>query len=47
MTVLSRIAAFHPELKNELRIIIEDTLPFASAAFISRAKKVLPQLKAN
>lgn len=45
MSVLARIAENQPELKNELRIMIEDQLPFGSAAFLSRARKVLKQLK--
>jgi hypothetical protein len=46
MTVLSRIIKYHPELGKELKIIIEDNLPYASAAFISRAKKVLKEIHA-
>ena len=45
MSVLARIAEDQPELKNELRIMIEDQLPFGSAAFLSRARKVLKQLE--
>jgi hypothetical protein len=41
MTVLSRICSTEPDLQRELRIIIEDQLPYASAGFISRAKKIL------
>ena len=41
MSVLSNIARHEPDLKRELRIIIEDQLPFASAAFLSRSKKIL------
>jgi hypothetical protein len=44
MTVLSHIAADETELKKEVTIIIEDQLPYASAAFRSRAKKVLKEL---
>jgi hypothetical protein len=44
MTVLCNIARQEPDLKKELRIIIEDQLPYASAGFISRAKKVLKVL---
>jgi len=45
MTVLANIAKYQPDLKNELRIMIEHQLPFGSAGFVSRARKVLRQLK--
>lgn len=44
MSVLERIARENTELKRELQIIIEDHLPFASAAYLSRARKVLKNL---
>lgn len=44
MTVLSRIIRHQPTLKSELRIILEDQLPYATPAFISRARKVLKAL---
>lgn len=44
MTVLANIAREVPELKNELIPIIEDQLPYASAGFLSRSRKVLKQL---
>jgi hypothetical protein len=44
MTVLERIVKENPELKRELQIIIEDHLPFASAGYLSRARKVLKNL---
>ena len=44
MTVLSNICKEVPELKNELRIIIEDQMPYGSAGFKSRAKKVIKNL---
>ncbi|QSE97658.1 hypothetical protein [Fulvivirga lutea] len=44
MTVLANICQKVPELKNELRLIIEDQLPYGSAGFKSRAKKVLKDL---
>lgn len=46
MSVLSKIADAHPELKNELALLIEDEMPYASAAFRSRGRKVLKQLGA-
>lgn len=45
MTVLGNLALEHPELKNELSVLIEDQLPIGSAGFVSRAKKVLKQIK--
>jgi hypothetical protein len=45
MTVLANLAKKIPELKNELIPIIEDQLPYGSAAFVSRGRKVLKQLK--
>ena len=45
MTVLANIARLQPALKNELSIIIEDQLPYSSAAYQSRAKKILKELK--
>lgn len=44
MTVLANLCRKFPELKNELRIIIEDQLPYESAAFVSRGRKVLATL---
>lgn len=41
LTVLQRIVEVQPELGTELKIIIEDQLPYASPAFRSRAMKVL------
>jgi hypothetical protein len=45
MTVLSNLAMKLPELKNELIPLIEDQLPYGSAGFISRGRKVLKELK--
>lgn len=44
MTVLANIAAHEPDLKKELRIVIEDQLPYASAGFRARARKVLKSI---
>jgi hypothetical protein len=44
MTVLANLIKKTPELSQELRIIIEDQLPYASAGFRSSAAKVLKQL---
>jgi hypothetical protein len=47
MTVLAHICESHPELKSELRIVIEDNLAYASPAFTSRSRKVLKRLDAK
>jgi hypothetical protein len=44
MTVLANIAMEEPDLKEELRIVIEDGLLYGSPAYVSRAKKILKQL---
>jgi hypothetical protein len=44
MSVLANIAQQEPDLKKELRIMIEDQLPYASAAFLSRSRKILKTL---
>lgn len=44
MTVLANIAMNEPDLKKELRIVIEDQLPYASAGYLARARKVLKGL---
>jgi hypothetical protein len=41
MSVLANIAMHEPDLKKELRIVIEDQLPYGSAGYLSRARKVL------
>ena len=45
MSVLLNIVNKVPELKNELKIIIEDQLPHASPGFLSRGKKILKALE--
>lgn len=44
MTVLATIAAEEPDLKNELRPLLEQMLPYGSAGMQSRAKKILQRL---
>ncbi len=44
MSVIANLAKYYPEIKPELKLIIEDQLPHQSAGFKSRAKKVLKQL---
>lgn len=45
MTVLSNLVKHYPELKNELAMAIEDQMPYGSAGFVSRGRKVLKELK--
>jgi hypothetical protein len=45
MAVLGNLARENPELKQEIALLIEDHLPYASAAFRSRAKKVLKEIR--
>lgn len=44
MSVLFNICQQLPDLKNELRLILEDQLPYGSAGFKSRAQKILREL---
>lgn len=45
MTMLANICKKVPELKNELRLIIEDQMPYGSSGFRSRGDKILKRLK--
>lgn len=45
LSVLANLAKHYPEIKAELKLIIEDQLPHQSSGFKSRAKKVLKQLE--
>lgn len=45
MTVLANLCEEHPELANELRTVIEDQMPYSSAAFLSRGSKILKKLE--
>ncbi|TXI71436.1 MAG: hypothetical protein E6Q41_00260 [Cyclobacteriaceae bacterium] len=45
MTVLANLATEYPDLKKELRLVIEEQLPYGSAGYLSRAKKILGQLE--
>ena len=44
LTVLQNLSKQYPEIKQELKTIIEDRWEYESAAFKSRAKKILKQL---
>lgn len=45
MTVLHHLTGSIPEIKNELIAVLENDLPFASAGYVSRARKILRELK--
>ena len=45
LTVLDHLSGQYPEIKTELKTIIEDRWDYESAAFRSRAKKILHRLK--
>lgn len=48
MSILARLSIFYPELKNELKLVIEDALRQETApSFVSRAKKVLWQISTS
>ena len=44
MTVLSKLASQEADLRRELKLLIEDELPYASPAFRSRASRTLQEL---
>jgi hypothetical protein len=44
MTILYNLSLKVPEITKELKVTIEDQLPYGSAGFKSRAKKVLQQI---
>ncbi|MEQ8424829.1 MAG: hypothetical protein RIA63_08960 [Cyclobacteriaceae bacterium] len=45
MTVLGNLTKEYPDLKNELITIIEDQMPYGSAGFVARGKKILKELR--
>ena len=44
LTTLFKLSKTYPEIKPELKLIINDRLDYETAAFKSRAKKILPKL---
>jgi hypothetical protein len=44
MTVMAQVAMTEPELKNEVILAIEEQLPYASAGFKARAKRLLKEM---
>lgn len=45
MTALVNICRKEPELKNEVKMVIEEILPFGSPAILSRGKRTLKELE--
>lgn len=45
MTILLHLSRRYPEIKNELKMIIEERWNYETAAFHSRAKKILKEIK--
>ncbi len=45
MSVLDNLAVLYPDIKPELKLVIEEQLPHQTAGFKSRAKKVLKMIK--
>jgi hypothetical protein len=41
LTILYNLCKIYPEIKNELRVIIEESMEFETPAFRSRGKKIL------
>jgi hypothetical protein len=44
LTILYNLSRIYPELKSELKFVIEERLEFESAAFKSRARKILNRI---
>ncbi len=45
MTVLTNIAKHEPDIKHELKLLIEEQMTYSTAAFKSRAKTVMNNIK--
>jgi hypothetical protein len=44
LTILYKLSKIYPEIRNELRVVIEENMPFEKPAFISRGRKILAKL---
>jgi hypothetical protein len=44
LTIIFNISKIYPDIKNELRFIIEENIPYETAAYKSRGKKILANL---
>lgn len=47
MTVLANLCTVNPSLTREVIVLIEEGLPYGTAAYASRAKRVLKQLRSS
>ncbi|MES1217149.1 MAG: hypothetical protein ABUT20_16670, partial [Bacteroidota bacterium] len=45
LTVLEKLSHQYPEIKKELKLVIEDRWNYETAAFHSRARKILKEIK--
>ncbi len=45
LTVLHNLSKQYPDIRQELYTVIEERLPYESAAFLSRARKILKEKK--
>lgn len=45
LTILYKLYKIYPEIKDELKLLIEEKMPHEGAAFNSRAKKIIKKLK--
>ena len=45
LTVLERLSHLYPEIKSELKVVIEERWDYETAAFHSRARKILKKMK--
>lgn len=44
MTILYQLSKVYPEIRGELRFLIEEGMPFEKPAFISRGRKILARI---
>jgi hypothetical protein len=44
LTILFNLSKIYPEIKNELRVFIEESIEFEKPAFQSRARKILKRI---
>lgn len=44
MTILHNVCKTYPELKSELKIVIEDAIQYGTPGIVNRGKKILAQL---
>jgi hypothetical protein len=44
LTILFKLSQIYPEIRNELRYLIEESLPYEKPAFVSRGRKILTSI---